>query len=64
VVLSFILPIPVIALVIFTRRKDVMGRLVNRASTSILAVVCTAVILALNALLIFETLGGKLPDIS
>ncbi len=64
VVLSFILPIPVIALVIFTRRKDVMGRLVNRASTSILAVVCAAVILALNALRIFETLGGKLPGIS
>jgi manganese transport protein len=64
VVLSFILPIPVIALVIFTRRKDVMGRLVNRASTSILAVVCAALILALNALLIFETLGGKLPGIS
>jgi manganese transport protein len=64
VVLSFILPIPVIALVIFTRRKDVMGRLVNRASTSALAVVCAALILALNALLIFETLGGKLPGIS
>jgi manganese transport protein len=64
VVLSFILPIPVIALVIFTRRRAVMGSLVNRAPTSVLAIVCAAVILALNALLVVETFGGKVPGIS
>jgi manganese transport protein len=64
VVLSFILPIPVIALVIFTRRKDVMGKLVNRRATSVLAIACTTVILALNALLIVETFGVKVPGIS
>ena len=64
VVLSFILPIPVIALVIFTRRRDVMGTLVNRRVTSILAIACTAVILGLNALLIVQTFGGKIPGIT
>ena len=55
---------PVIALVIFTRRRDVMGSLVNRRATSIMAIACTALILALNALLIVQTFGGKVPGIS
>ncbi len=29
VVLSFVLPVPVITLIMFTRRRDVMGSLVN-----------------------------------
>jgi manganese transport protein len=63
VVLSFILPIPVVALVIFTRRKDVMGSLVNRPVTSMLAIAASLIILALNVLLLFETFGGKVPGL-
>jgi manganese transport protein len=63
VVLSFILPIPVVALVIFTRRKEVMGSLVNRRVTSVLAVAASVTILALNALLLFQTFGGKIPGL-
>jgi manganese transport protein len=63
VVLSFILPIPVVALVIFTRRKEVMGSLVNRRVTSVLAVAASITILALNALLLFQTFGGKIPGL-
>lgn len=61
VVLSFVLPVPVIALVIFTRRQDIMGVLVNRKSTTVLASLCAFVILALNALLLYQNFGGKVP---
>ena len=59
VVLSLVLPLPVIALTYFTRRRDVMGALVNGRATTMLAVFCTAVILLLNVLLLFQTAGGK-----
>ena len=37
VILSFVLPVPVIALVIFTSRRAIMGTLVNAKLTSVLA---------------------------
>jgi len=60
VVLNFVLPIPVIALIVFTRRRDVMGTLVNRRTTTLFASVCAAVILLLNILLIYQTGGGHI----
>jgi manganese transport protein len=63
VVLSLILPIPVIALVLFTRRRDVMGNLVNRRGTTVLAALCSAVILMLNVLLLYQTFGGTFPGL-
>ena len=61
VILSLILPIPVIALVYFTARRDVMGTLVNHRVTTALAIACAAVILALNVLLLYTTFGGVFP---
>jgi manganese transport protein len=61
VVLSFVLPIPVIALVIFTRRRDLMGALVNHRLTTVLAALCSAIILTLNVLLLYQQFGGTLP---
>jgi len=61
VVLSFVLPIPVIALVMFTRRRDIMGVLVNKKVTTVLAILCSAVILALNVLLLYQSFGGSVP---
>jgi manganese transport protein len=61
VTLSFVLPIPVISLVLLTRRPDLMGSLANRPITNVLATACTAIILLLNGLLIYITLGGTLP---
>ncbi|HEX7736663.1 MAG TPA: Nramp family divalent metal transporter, partial [Ktedonobacteraceae bacterium] len=58
VVLSFVLPVPVIALVIFTSRRSVMGALVNHNLTTTLAVLCATIILALNVLLLYQTFGG------
>ncbi|GAC1367058.1 MAG: Nramp family divalent metal transporter [Ktedonobacteraceae bacterium] len=60
VVLSFVLPVPVITLIIFTRRRDVMGSLVNRRSTTILASLCGIAILALNVVLVYLTFAPML----
>jgi manganese transport protein len=59
VVLSFALPFALIPLIILTRRQDVMGHLRNAHRTNWLAYITTGVILALNALLLFQALGGK-----
>jgi len=61
VALSFVLPIPVISLLLLTRRRDLMGALVNRRSTTVLASLCTVIILSLNVLLLYITFGGSLP---
>jgi manganese transport protein len=58
VILSFCLPAALIPLVLFTRRRDLMGDLVNRPSTTALAGVVAALIVGLNALLVFRTLSG------
>ena len=61
VALSFVLPIPVISLLLLTRRADVMGGLANRPLTNLLAGLFAAVVLLLNLLLLYTTFGGALP---
>src|SRR6516225_7582038 len=56
VVLSIALPLPMISLIIFTSRTDVMGAFTNRAATRTLAILATAIVLGLNAVLIYQTL--------
>src|SRR6266851_3725811 len=57
VVLSLVLPVPMIALLLLTRRRDVMGACVNGRFTSFVAVAAAIVVLALNCLLILEIFG-------
>jgi len=57
VVLSIALPLPMISLIIFTGRKDIMGTFANSALTRSLAVMATAAVLILNVVLIVQTLG-------
>ncbi|NEK57708.1 Mn(2+) uptake NRAMP transporter MntH [Geodermatophilus sabuli] len=52
VVLSFGIPFALVPLLLLTRRRDVMGELVNRRGTTVVAVLVTVVILALNAVLL------------
>ncbi|MDH6151777.1 MULTISPECIES: Nramp family divalent metal transporter [Paraburkholderia] len=61
VVLSFALPIPMVALVLFTRRKDLMGEFANGRITDIAAIAATVIILALNAVLLLQTFGVSIP---
>ena len=58
VVLSFGLPFAVIPLVLFSRRRDLMGELVNHRLTTAVAWVVTALIVALNLYLLYQTLLG------
>ncbi len=59
VVLSFGLPFAVIPLIMFTRRRDIMGSLVNRRSTTLIASFAAAVIIALNLYLLHQTFFGN-----
>ena len=63
VVLSFALPVPVVALILFTRRKDIMGVFANSRLTNVAAIVGTVVILALNAILLLQTFGVDIPGL-
>ncbi len=58
VVLSFVLPLPVITLIMFTSRRDIMGTLVNKRITTWAAIGCSVVILCLNVWLLYSTFAS------
>jgi manganese transport protein len=55
VVLSIALPLPMISLIMFTNRRDIMGAFANKKLTRAAAVIATALVLVLNVLLIWES---------
>jgi manganese transport protein len=55
VVLSFGIPFALVPLLLFCRDRELMGTLVNRRVTTVLATVIVAVIVALNAFLLVQT---------
>jgi manganese transport protein len=63
VVLSIALPLPMIALVIFTGRREVMGAFVNGPLTRAAALIGTVAVLALNLFLIAQALGVNIPGL-
>jgi manganese transport protein len=63
VVLSIALPLPMIALLKFTGRADIMGKFVNGRITRVAAVVATVLVLGLNAFLIVQTFGVPIPGL-
>ena len=64
VVLSIALPLPMISLLMFTRRADIMGQFANSRLTQIAALVGTAIVLVLNTFLILQTFGVPIPGLS
>jgi len=56
VVLSFGIPFALIPLVLLTRRRDIMGALVNRRTTTVAASMAAALIIALNLFLLARTI--------
>jgi manganese transport protein len=58
VVLSITLPLPMIALLRFTRRSDLMGRFATGPLTHAAASIGAGIVLALNGLLILQTFGA------
>jgi manganese transport protein len=57
IVLSLALPFPMIALVWFTCRRDVMGNYRNSTAVRALAILAVLVVIALNAMLIAQAAG-------
>jgi manganese transport protein len=55
-VLSFVLPLPMVALVILSSRKSVMGDFVTRKGTALAAIAATVLIVLLNMVLIGQML--------
>ena len=56
VVLSLMIPLPLIPIIYYTSRKKVMGQFVNRGMITFLAVLTAAVIVGLNGVLLYTTL--------
>jgi manganese transport protein len=64
VVLSIALPLPMIALLIFSSRVDIMGPFVNSTLTNVAAICGAAIVLVLNAFLIVQILGVPIPGLA
>jgi manganese transport protein len=60
VVLSVALPFPMISLLIFTRRRDLMGSFANGRLTQVAALVGTAAVLLLNTFLVLQMFGVQI----
>ena len=56
VVLSFGIPFALVPLLLLTRRRDIMGGLVNRRVTTVAASIAAALIIALNLFLLARTI--------
>jgi len=61
VVLSLTLPFPMIALVIFTGRSDIMGAHVMAKPMVAVAVLAAFVVIALNGVLLWQSFGMPVP---
>ena len=55
VVLSFGIPFALVPMILLTRRADLMGALVNRKHTTVIASIVAAMIISLNIFLLWET---------
>src|SRR4051794_10280904 len=58
VVLSFGIPFALVPMIVLTRRRDVMGPLVNKPATTAIASVVASMVIALNGFLLYETFFG------
>jgi manganese transport protein len=57
VILSFGIPFALVPLVLLTSKREIMGELVNRRLTTVVACVVAGMIIALNVFLLFQTLS-------
>jgi len=64
VILSIALPVPMIALLVFTSRRDIMGAHATGLVVRTLAIAGAAIVLALNFVLLVQVFGLPLPGFS
>jgi manganese transport protein len=60
VCLSFVLPVAIISMIIITSRKDLMGAFVNKPFVKIIGWAIAALIISLNAVLLYLTFTGNI----
>ena len=63
VVLSLVLPVPMIALIIFTSRRDIMGAYLPGPALRALTLAGASAVLGLNTILILLSLGVQIPGL-
>jgi manganese transport protein len=63
VVLSLVLPVPMIALIWVTSNREIMGAFANRRWITLLASCAALVVLSLNALLLCLFAGVEIPGL-
>ena len=56
--LSFGIPFALVPMILITRRRDIMGALVNRPDHDVVASVVASLIIGLNGFLVYQTLFG------
>jgi manganese transport protein len=61
IALSLILPVPMVALLVLTRRRDVMGSFASGPRTLVASIAAAVIVLALNLLLVLQIAGIPLP---
>ena len=64
VILSIALPVPMIALIIFTGRKDIMGQYATGFVVRLLALIGASAVLSLNFVLLADAFGIPIPFIA
>ena len=64
VVLSIALPVPMVALILFAGRRDIMGEFATGPLLRILAILGAAIVLLLNFVLLAQVFGIDLPGLS
>jgi len=63
VVLSLVLPLPMVALLWLSSRRDVMGRFASSGAVRAAAIAAAATVLALNAVLLLQIFGMPIPGL-
>ncbi|MEH7119573.1 divalent metal cation transporter, partial [Neobacillus vireti] len=58
IILSIVLPFPIIALIYFTQKQDLMGVLTNKKTTTIFSSLFALIILGLNIWMVVQVLMG------
>jgi len=64
VILSIALPVPMVALIVFTARRDIMGEFVTRWPMRAAAIAGAGLVLGLNAVLLADAFGLTLPGLA
>ena len=63
VVLSLVLPLPMVAMLVLSRRRAVMGDFVIRPAAFVAASVATVLVVVLNVVLLAQTFGVAIPGL-